>query len=146
MNFKINSFFAVIILCVLGTVIVFAQGYHYKYKDKKGAVVFTDDLSKVPVDQREKVTKYKTVKSKKSSITKKKPVKKTAENDFEARRKELVIEQASLSKESKQLQIEKKMADTVQKKEECNKKVIDLNNRIKIYRKKLQEYNLELKQ
>ncbi len=112
----------------------------YTFKDQNGVIIFTDDLSQVPEDQRPGV---KTFESATESHPKDKKVEKTApapdskENRLEKQKKWLINEQNALNLESDELKSLKKTAATPEKLEEYNNKVQTLNKRIEKYTEKL---------
>lgn len=56
--------YTIILLCsLIVTAFGICQAELYKYTDKSGAVCFTDDLSKIPEDQREQVKQMYEIKS-----------------------------------------------------------------------------------
>lgn len=51
--------FVLILIALSTTFTISARGEYYKYTDKNGDILFTDDLSKIPENQRAKVKEFK---------------------------------------------------------------------------------------
>lgn len=136
------------------------MGEFYKYQDAHGNVIYTDDLSKVPPEQRSKAQMYeeshttaapqpaqegKTA----SSATDKQPA------DSESFRKEgerllnlkeeLDKEYNALVKESAELKAEQQAAVTPEQIKAVNKKVVGYNARFQAYHEKSSAYEADVK-
>ena len=149
----------ILYLCIifLGLILIPPDGeaQFYQYKDKSGALVYTDDLSKIPVDQRESAKKFSS-----SSENKRPPEKKAAappdetkglnpgppSEDFDAQRKALYKENETLTKEKDQLLKEREMINTPSKQDAYNKRVNELNERIEDYKSRINEFNIKASQ
>ena len=124
-----------------------AWAEYYKYRDENGAIRFTDDIMQVPVDQRQKIERYKSfestqpnptpnVSSDKNTVQNSNPggegeeeggpksAGKVDEGPILARKAELEAEQAALKTDFADLQKEKKRLDEMA---EELKKVNDRN-------------------
>jgi flagellar biosynthesis chaperone FliJ len=123
-----------------------ASAEFYRYVDEHGNVMFTDDLSKVPTDQREKVKPYE------ESITKAPPVEtkkdenaaavKDDVNEFKKEQQRLQNQEKVLNQEYKdlmkmrsQLNEKKSAAVTDAQVKEYNQQIIEFNERIQNYEK-----------
>jgi predicted RNase H-like nuclease (RuvC/YqgF family) len=125
-----------------------ASAEFYRYLDEHGNVMFTDDLSKVPADQRDKVKPYeetqstpapKEVKNDAGPATKAPP----ADNPIEQERARLQEQETSLNAEYEnlmstrtQLNEEKQKAVTNAQIKEYNAKIVEFNAQIQAYEKK----------
>ncbi|MBI5062005.1 MAG: DUF4124 domain-containing protein [Desulfatitalea sp.] len=144
----------VMILSVAGS----ASAEFYRYVDKHGNVLYTDDLSKVPADQREQARAYdesfsKPAKPKDSSTPKAPAAQNPAEAQaFEAERRQLEEQEQTLNREydglMKQratLDEEKASAVTPAQIKDYNQKIVDFNSRIQSYEGKRDAYSEKVK-
>ncbi len=164
----------IILLPLLGISLIFlppAFAKFYKYIDKDGVVRFTDDLSLVPEDQREKAPEYyesKTRPAEKDKASEEKILKDEtppdiediSEEELKKMREELTVERKALDKEYKKLMEdrqklsrEKKVAITKYKAKQMKKMRADLEKRIrdydarrKAYQEKLKIYNQKVRE
>ena len=130
-----------------------ASAEFYRYVDGHGNVLYTDDLSKVPPDQRKGIQSYEAFEPKPEPVIKEeKAVQETNnEKDKQARQK-LLEQQASLNKEYDQLMVErsklndeKDKAVTTAQIKEYNKRIVDFNARIQAYEEKRDALTREVK-
>ncbi len=143
----------------------------YKYQDVDGRVLYTDDLSKVPEDQRTQVEAYielnpdlqKTANSEnKDSQNSETDAEQTDQEEFddvdshkkhlEEKKKNLDLEYQTLMKEKGTLDSSKKNITKKAEIIEYNKKIADFNVKIQTYEKnrqelteKINEYNIIIK-
>jgi len=128
----------------------FVLAEFYKYKDAQGNIVFTDDVSQIPEDQRPNIKTFESVipaQAAKPEIEK--PVEKPeqredpsekADKDLDAQFKWFVKEKAYLDKEKVQIEALRPTIGTQKEQKEYNEKVAALNKRIGIYREKHETY------
>ena len=132
-----------------------ASAEFYRYTDPHGNVIYTDDLSKVPQDQRSQATMYE------ESVTKKtlpgKPEtapEQQAANEMEALKSEgqrLIAVKAQLDKEynalaaeNTKLKAEQKESVTPDQVKSVNKKVVSFNTRFQAYQEKSAAYQADV--
>ena len=161
LNYRIIFF--LILFLQIQAVFVFAE--FYKYKDANGVLRFTDTLSEVPEDQREKVDKYqeyiaptKSIEDEISSVKyllKSKTsntLKPSKEQNKQKDQKNIQVQvlgnkiskiKEQLEKEYKKLLEEKKKLEALDKKtgKKKSKAIAQLNDQAKILNKKIQAYN-----
>jgi predicted RNase H-like nuclease (RuvC/YqgF family) len=143
---KIGSFLFVPLIFLVFTLPASAE--FYRYVDEHGNVMFTDDLSKVPADQRDKVKPYEETQSApapKEAKSDSGPDTKTpaADNPIEQERTRLQEQEKSLNAEYEnlmstrtQLNEEKQKAVTSAQIKEYNAKIVEFNAQIQAYEKK----------
>lgn len=145
-------FIASIVLILISGVYYSALGEFYQYKDKDGVVIFTDDLSQVPEDQRPKIKTYESIKSpppedatedqeNMPASTQRNP----QNDDVEKEKKWLVDEQHALEREREKLNNLKNEVDTSEKQDIYNSKVRQLNQRIRVYKERLDQFNTKIR-
>ena len=131
----------------------------YRYVDQRGNVLYTDDLSKVPPEQRDKAQAYEESKSPAVSTEKEsdqKDVQKDAagtepaalakeREQIEAKEKALNSEYSNLMKERSELDQEKQNALTPAQIKAYNQKIVDFNTRIQAYEEKCSLYADQVK-
>jgi len=132
----------------------------YKYLDEKGQTRWTDDLSQVPVEQRETVEIYKSVKNEPESQATDMPQEGSGEADtidasggqeqlkdvsraeLEKEKAELDAQYQALTEERKELEKTKNESDDTTSREDRE----ELNRRIEAYNKKTEQYEKQLTQ
>lgn len=131
-----------------------AAAEYYRYQDEHGNTIYTDDLSKVPPDQRANIASYDESISKPFTKPEEKPaaLNPTPANISEADDKELrqlekegdrlTQEYQALAIERDKLDKEKEQAVTRRQIKDYNKKIIDFNTRIKAYEEKRDAHTL----
>lgn len=131
-----------------------AEADFYRYVDEHGNVLYTDDLSKVPVEQRDKAQSYedsqspappavKETKTDESQNDLSPAVGGSLENErqsIQAREKALNDEYNSLMKERTALDQEKQDAVTPDQIKAYNQKIVEFNARIQAYEEKRAVY------
>lgn len=146
-------------LCIifLGSILITPDGkaQFYQYRDQNGALVYTDDLSKIPVDQRESAKKFSSSPENKAVSEKKEEVPPgetkvlspdPPSEDFDAWREALYKENEALTKEKDQLLRERNTINTPSKQDAYNQKVNQLNERIEDYKLRVKEFNIKASQ
>ena len=138
----------------------FGSAEFYRYKDSHGNVIYTDDLSKVPVEQRSKAEEYEesyTHSTPQPSQDEKEPESATGQKDAEwdslkkeserllKVKKELDSEYNSLIKENSELKTEQQSAVTPEQIKAVNEKVVSYNTRFQAYQEKSSAYESEVK-
>ncbi|MBL0731471.1 MAG: hypothetical protein JJW03_01250 [Desulfosarcina sp.] len=153
------KFFVILVALLFSTVTAFAN--FYKYVDKEGNILFTDNLSEVPKNQRPGVIEYdepenKTNSSKESGYAEKaakiqpeedRPVDNTSDDpaaDFDNRKKALEHEYILLKEENTELANTKKNLKTNAEIERYNKKALLIKEKIEKYKKNEAELNAEI--
>ena len=125
----------------------------YRYVDRHGNVIFTDDLSKVPPEQREQVkaykeSKYRPPKAPEKTEDQKKPSQNAGEDKQydQLHRQEEALEQErnALKEERERLNQEGKEAVTPEQIKEYNRSIVDFNARIKAYEEKRDAFAAEV--
>ncbi len=147
---------AAIVLTI--TIAATAHAEFYRYVDKHGNVLYTDDLSKVPADQREKAKAYdesfsKPAKPQENTTPKVPGAANPAESTaLETERRQLEEQEQNLNREyddlMKQratLDEEKANAVTPAQIKEYNQKIVDFNTRIQAYEGKRDAYSEKVK-
>ena len=143
-----------IIVLILLAMTLPASAEFYRFTDRHGNVIFTDDLSKVPPEQREQVKSYQESKYRppKEPAPKDDQDKATdsAGEDKEFTRlrqqeKALETERAALKTERDRLNQEKMDALTSEQIKEYNRSIVDFNARIQAYEEKRDAYAAEVK-
>ncbi len=149
-----------------------ATAKFYKYQDANGQVLYTDDLSKVPENQRTQVDSYIELKPglQETTNSENKDSQNSAETDtnqtdqedsddadsqkkyLEEKKKNLDLEYQTLMKEKGNLNSSKKNITKKPEIIEYNKKIADFNVKIQSYEKnrqelaeKINEYNIMIK-
>lgn len=137
-----------LIICLSGPV----SADFYKYTDQDGNIRFTDDLSKVPKDQRTNVTSYEESESAQPTAvpvdkkeTGQQPIEKKPETDndtdaqskqIQSRKDELDKEYHALMREKARLEAEAENPKSAEEIVQFNRKVSDLNKNISQYDQK----------
>ncbi len=131
-----------------------AAAEFYRYKDEHGNVIYTDDLSKVPPDQRTQVKSYEESQYKSPPVTEVEGTEneETDVNEDIKEQNRLLEKEKVLSREHKDLMAEKeklievkKEAVTPEQIKNYNKSIIEFNTRIKAYEEKRDAYSTEIK-
>jgi len=148
---KINHMVIVVIILMLS--VQTASAEFYRYVDKHGNVLYTDDLSKVPADQREKARSYD--ESKSVPVVKKPAAEKKSSQEYddvegarkalEAEKKRIDQEYEALKKERDALQELKKAAVTPSLIQQYNEKIVEFNARAESLQKKSEEHAEKVK-
>jgi len=92
----------VTILLVLLVLPMLVSAEIYKYRDQNGVLRFTDNLTEVPIDQRENIQQYREIKTA-PSATEQSTINAEAAQDPKAMEKELTDEKGVLDNEYNQL-------------------------------------------
>lgn len=124
----------------------------YRYEDAHGNTIYTDDLSKVPPEQRDAVQAYEAHISKPQQVdTKKKPSQTVDHGDDEKIRLQLDQREKTLTREYDALAAERDELNSAQKAavtriqiKDYNKRVVEFNARIKAYEEKRDAHTLEV--
>jgi predicted ribosome quality control (RQC) complex YloA/Tae2 family protein len=136
-----------------------AMAEFYRYVDKHGNVLYTDDLSKVPADQRERVQPYETSKSTPDAAVEQVPSQPeragAGKDDIEAMERErerlenmersLNQEYEALMQERNTLDEEQQNAVTPEQIKAHNEKIVDFNARIQAYENNRNAYSDQVK-
>jgi hypothetical protein len=132
--------------CVL--IVIFshwtASAEFYQYTDQNGHFIFTDDLSRVPVDQRDEITTYNSAKPVDLSpdATGDSPLQETNPADkISVQRDALEKESFRLQQARKSLMEEKKKVTTLAEQQAYNEKVTRLNQQIEQFSQQLESFN-----
>ena len=140
-----NNFFYRLLYC--GLIVVFfpytASAEFYKYKDKNGHLIFTDDVSRVPVNQRDEVTIFHSIQPKdlQTDETGDRPFQENLSTDkVSVQKEELERESFQLQQARKALKEEKEKVTTITEQEAYNEKVSLLNQQIERFSQKLERF------
>jgi hypothetical protein len=145
--------FIILITLLFSTVGAFAE--FYKYIDKEGNILFTDDLSEVPENQRPGVIEYGEP-EKKTGLSEESVEIQPGEDgqldnttndpaaDLNHRKNALEQEYILLKKEKEELVNTKKNLKTKAQIENYNKKVLLIKEKIEHYQKNRDELNAEI--
>ena len=139
-----------VLIIVLITMVFTTSAYaeFYRYVDEHGNVMYTDDLSNVPPDQRDKVRPYEESESEPPPVEPKKAEspetgKADMTSELEKERQRLQEQEKALNQEYEdlmkmrsQLNEEKGTAVTNAQIKAYNQQIIDFNRRIQAYEKK----------
>ena len=153
----------ILVYTIIGTALVIgiAQSEFYQYKDPQGNVVFTDDLSQIPEDQRPDMTRFESVvpsapalKAPPSESTTTEPetpdvvTKETplADRELDALRDWLIEEKKGLDREKAALEATKPDISTQKDRETYNDRVRAINERIEQFKEKLATYNRKIRE
>jgi hypothetical protein len=134
------------------------HGQFYKYVDQQGNIIFTDDLSNVPTDQRHAVEEYEEpetsapVQETTAGKLNQEPVQpsgnSTAQeamaptgNDLNPTKTELEANQAKLDEAYKALMAEKKQLEEDKSQAQNHKQIQAYNERVLQFSEKLTDYN-----
>ena len=136
------------------------MGEFYRYQDAHGNVIYTDDLSKVPAEQRSHAEMYEesqigitpqkaqeneaTESSSSSQPVDLETLKKEGERLFKLK-EELDQEYQALAKESAELKTEQDAAATPDQIKAVNKKVVSYNAKFQAYHEKSAAYETDVK-
>ena len=132
-----------------------ASAEFYRYTDPHGNVIYTDDLSNVPENQRSQATMYEESVSKKALPEKAEtPPDQQTDNEMEVLKNEgqrLIAVKAQLDKEynalaaeNTKLKAEQKEAVTPDQVKSVNKKVVSFNTRFQAYQEKSAAYQADV--
>ena len=141
------------------TFVLPATAEFYRYKDKHGNVIYTDDLNKIPPEQRNQILPYEESESATPADTEKPAAEEKTSDQNQAssdmnekERLQLKQEEEILNKEydalmdeREKLDAEKGKAVTSTEIKAYNKKVVDFNNRIQAYEKKRDQFSDKVK-
>jgi len=148
------KFFVILIMLLFSTAAAFAE--FYKYVDKEGNILFTDNLSEVPQKQRPVVAEYDETKNQTDSSKKSEYAEETGEEesvgntsnypavDFNNRRKALEQEHILMKKENAEIANIKKNLKTKAEIESYNKKVLLMKEKIRKFQKNQTKLNTEI--
>ena len=132
-----------------------AHAEFYRYTDTHGNVIFTDDLSKIPIDKREQAKAYEESEQNATTPTPTpQTMNKGGPDTSEAIRKEgqrlqtlrdaLDQQHNALAEENSKLREEQKQAVTPDQIKAVNKKVVSFNARFKAYQEKAEAFKSQV--
>jgi Zn-dependent M32 family carboxypeptidase len=137
-----------------------AMAEFYRYQDSHGNVIYTDDLSKVPTEQRTKAEMYEESHtsnapepSQEEKATASDPGQQGADMDSLRKEGERLLkikgeldkEYNALTKENAELKTEQQSAVTQEQIKAVNQKVVNYNARFQAYQEKSAAYEVEVK-
>jgi peptidoglycan hydrolase CwlO-like protein len=146
-----------IILASLMVLVMFqpAMAQFYRYVDSHGNVLFTDDINKIPMDQRDRIQPYEASETDPDTTVEKSAPEHSPAKSPEAQIAALETERArltevestlnqefeALTKERDNLDEEMKNAVTTEQIKAYNQKIADFNSRIQSYEEKRNTYS-----
>ena len=142
------------IVLILMAMTLPATAEFYRFTDRHGNVIYTDDLSKVPPEQREQVksyqeSKYRPPREAAPKDDQDKATDSTGEDKEYTRLRQqeeaLETERNALKTERDRLNKEKIEAVTPEQIKEYNRSIVDFNARIQAYEEKRDAYAAEVK-
>jgi chromosome segregation ATPase len=142
-----------IIALILLAMTLPASAEFYRFTDRHGNIIFTDDLSKVPPEQREQVkayheSKYRPPKEPDPKVDQDKATDNAGEDKEYTRLRQqeeaLKTERNALQTERDRLNQEKIEAVTPEQIKEHNRSIVDFNARIQAYEEKRDAYAAEV--
>ena len=151
--------FCIIILLLMAVMMVSPlHAEFYRYTDAHGNVIFTDDLSKIPADQRDQAKLYEASKPDASAPSKtdqtSSSIQDSPTESLEADRKEgerlqslktaLDQEYNALAEERSKLLEEQKQAVTPEQNKAFNDKVVNFNARLKAHQEKTDAFKSQV--
>ena len=126
----------------------YATAEFYQYKDADGNLVFTDDYSQVPENQRNQTQKYDSVKpaarlsdSESDGLESGKNASRPLIEPAKMQRQELEKEYKRLQEVRRLLMLEKEQVKTVEEQKSYNEKVNQLNQHINEFSEKINSFN-----
>ena len=128
-----------------------AKADFYKYIDENGNIIFTDNLSKIPKNQRNKVEKYhepppisrskESVVDKAQKLDSKDSSKISADEAMEAKREELEKRRTQLGQEYEVLMNEKAALERQKAEAKGRDEIKKYNEDVRLFSDKLNQYN-----
>lgn len=126
----------------------YATAEFYQYKDANGNLVFTDDYSQVPENQRNQTQKHDSVKSatrlsdsESDGLESGKDARRPLTEPAKMQRQELEKEYKRLQEVRRLLMLEKDQVKTVNEQKSYNEKVNQLNQQINQFSEKINSFN-----
>ncbi len=133
----------------------FASAEFYRYVDKHGNVIYTDDINQIPADQRDKAASYEesygneepAVPEKAEDMSDKKAV----PDAMEAERQKLLEQKKTLDKEFEDLKKQRTELDeaktkavTSEQRKTYNQQIIEFNTRAKAHQEKVDAHTAQV--
>jgi hypothetical protein len=139
-----------VLRCLLycGLIFIFAPwtatAEFYQYTDQNGNLIFTDDVSRIPANQRDKIKRYNSVQplgNLSDETVDRSDLEKQKTDTVSVQREKLERDYFRLQQTRKDLMKEKEQVTTQAEQQAYNEKVTRLNQQIELFSQQLDSFN-----